>query len=338
MPEISVLISVYNGEEYIKDSIDSILEQTFPDFELIIVNDASTDRTKEIIESYQDRRIRLFNFETNKGVGSALKFGLTQVKGRYIAKADSDDINHPERLYKQKLFLDNHPDIALVKTLLEYFPHNEVVAKSQRFNYIKTVMERQKNDITSSEEIEEKLYWYCCVPHTTIMGRTEAICSIGYEEIRICEDYKLFYQMNKNGFKMATIPEVLVRMRVSEGSVTATTESQEFVRVMYDIKQEEINNLFTSQTKVYIWGSGSMGQNLSKVLNKHNLKFVGFIDSDEKKWGQAIGGKMIFPPNILEKDGMNNKILVASQPGKFTIVDCLKKMGYKHLKDYVVLY
>ena len=338
VPEISVLMSVYNSEQYIKDSIDSILEQTFPDFELIIINDGSTDKTREIIEGYKDGRIRIFNFKENKGVGAALKFGLTQVNGRYIAKADSDDINHPERLFKQKIFLDNHPDIALVKTLLEYFPHNEVVANSQRFNYIKTIMEKQKNEIVTPEDIQEKLYWYCCIPHTTIMGRTDAICAIGYEEMRIWEDYKLFYEMNKNGFKMATISEVLVRMRVSESSVTATTENQEFVNVMYDIKQEEINNLFTNQSKVYIWGSGSMGQNLSNVLRKHDLDFVGFVDSDEKKWGQAIEGKTVFPPNILERNGMNNKILVASQPGKIAIVDCLKKMGYKHLQDYVVLF
>jgi len=338
LPEVSVLMSVYNGEEYIRESIDSILKQTYSDFELIIVNDGSTDQTREIIEGYQDKRIKLFNFQENKGVGAALKFGLTQVNGKYIAKADSDDINHPERLYKQKIYLDNHSDIALVKTLLEYFPHNETVANSQRFRYIKNIMEKQKNDIITPEDIKEKLFWYCCVSHATIMGRTDVIRAIGYDEIRICEDYKLFYQMNKNGFKMATVPEVLVKVRVSESSVTATTESQEFVSVMYGIKQEEINNLFKKQSKVYIWGSGSMGQNLSNVLRKHDLDFVGFVDSDEKKWGQAIEGKTVFPPNILERNGMNNKILVASQPGKIAIVDCLKKMGYKHLQDYVVLF
>lgn len=338
LPEISVLMSVYNGEEYIRESIDSILKQTYSDFELIIVNDGSTDQTREIIEGYQDKRIKLFNFQENKGVGAALKFGLTQVNGKYIAKADSDDINHPERLYKQKIYLDNHSDIALVKTLLEYFPHNEAVANSQRFNYIKNILEKQKNDIVTPEDIEEKLYWYCCIPHTTIMARTEVIKAIGYEEMRICEDYKLFYQMNKKGFKMATIPEVLVRMRVSEISVTAGAENQEFVSIMHDIKKEEINSLFTNQSKVYIWGSGSMGQNLFKVLNKYNLEIVGFVDSDKKKWGQTIEGRTIFPPNVLESNGTNNKILVASQPGKFAIVDCLKKMGYKHLQDYVVLF
>lgn len=102
IPEISVLMSVYNGEKYIQEAIDSILNQTYSDFELIIINDGSTDQTREIIESYQDERIKLFNFKKNKGVGAVLKFGLTQVNGRYIAKADADDINHPERLLKQK--------------------------------------------------------------------------------------------------------------------------------------------------------------------------------------------------------------------------------------------
>src|SRR5690554_6582659 len=105
---------------------------------------------------------------------------------------------------------------------------------------------------------------------------------------------------------------------------------------MYGIKQEEISKLFANQSMVYIWGSGSMGTSLSNVLNEHSLKFAGFIDSDEKRWGQELGERTIFPPNILEMTDIGNKIIVASQPGKFAIVDYLEKMGYKHLRDYAV--
>ena len=121
MPEISVLMSVYNGEKYIQEAINSILNQTYQNFELIIVNDGSVDKTREIIEAYKEPRIVLFNLEENRGVGSALQFGLQKTQGKYIAKADADDIFHPTRLEKQKKFLDDNPDIALVEALLSTF-------------------------------------------------------------------------------------------------------------------------------------------------------------------------------------------------------------------------
>ena len=101
-PTVTVLMPVYNGELYIRYAIDSILCQSFKDFELLIVNDASTDRTVEIIESYTDSRIRLVHNEINLKHGVALNRGLELAQGQYIARMDSDDISCPARLEKQK--------------------------------------------------------------------------------------------------------------------------------------------------------------------------------------------------------------------------------------------
>lgn len=307
MPEISVLMSVYNGEEFITSSIESILKQTYEDFELIIVNDGSTDHTLEILQNYKDTRIKLFSFKKNQGVGAALKFGLSKAKGRYLAKADSDDINHSERLAKQKAFLDANTDIALVKAFIEYFPHNEEVATSQRYHYYKSVMEKEKNSIVSPDQIHEKLYWYCCVPHTTIMSRIEPIKEIGYADMRIWEDYNLFYQMNKKGYRMGTVEEVLVKMRLSTSSVTARTDSFDFAKVMFNIKKEEIISLFSINTSVYIWGSGSMGSNIAQIFLENGLSFNGFIDSNPIKQGTSFKEKTIYSPVFLN-DSSRKKI------------------------------
>lgn len=337
MPEISVLMSVYNGENFITNSIESILKQVYEDFELIVVNDGSTDHTLEILQNYKDTRIKLFSFKKNQGVGTALKFGLSKAQGKYLAKADADDINHPDRLAKQKAFLDNHPDISLVKAFIEYFPHNEEVATSQRYHYYKSVMEKEKNSIVSPDQIHEILYWYCCVPHTTIMSRIEPMTEIGYADMRIWEDYYLFYQMNKKGYRMGTVEEVLVKMRLSTSSVTARTDSFDFAQVMFKIKKEEISNLFNNNTSVYIWGSGSMGSNLAQILRENGLSFNGFIDSNPEKQGTSFKEMTIYSPDILDGSSQQ-KIIVASQPGKFEIVDQLKQKGYKHLRDFIVLY
>lgn len=337
MPVISVLMSVYNGERFIAESIDNILNQTFKDFELIIINDGSTDNTENIIKGFKDQRIKLYNLKENLGVGVALQFGLSKVQGKYFAKADADDLNHPDRLLKQKTFLDTHPDISLVKSLIEYFPHNKLIEKSHNYLYKKTVLEKEKNLVISSKDIKEKLYWSCCVPHVTIMAHSNIIKEVGYNNLRIWEDYDLLYQLNKMGCKMATIEAILVKVRISDTSTTAITDNKDFVQVMYGIKKEEINNLFNNKSDVYIWGSGSQGRNISAVLTEHNLDFVGFIDSNENKQGLKIGDKTVFPPCIL-KSKSQNKIIVASQPGKFEIVDFLKNKGYQHLKDFVVYF
>lgn len=103
MVEISVIMPVFNSERYVKETIDSILIQSYSDFEFIIVNDGSTDRTREIIESYNDKRIKLYNLETNKGVGYASNFAVQKAKGRYIARIDSDDVYHRDKFFTKKI-------------------------------------------------------------------------------------------------------------------------------------------------------------------------------------------------------------------------------------------
>lgn len=221
MATISVLMPVYNGEKYIKETIDSVLNQTFENFEFIIVNDGSTDNTKNIIESYKDNRIKLYNLDRNMGVGYASNFAVNKAKGKYVARADSDDIYHPDRLLLQKRFLDDNPDIALAKTFVEYFG-DENTRKTERYNTIKTITERNKNDFMTPEEISQELYFQSCIPHTTIMIRTEVMKKFGYENLRCCEDYNLFYKMNIEGYKMGTVTKYLAKVRVSNSSITAT--------------------------------------------------------------------------------------------------------------------
>jgi glycosyltransferase involved in cell wall biosynthesis len=106
--KISILMPVYNGEKYLREAIDSILNQTFTDFEFLIVDDGSTDNSVEIINSYQNSRINLVKNDKNEGLVYTLNRGLSLAKGEYIARMDCDDISLPERLKKQIDFLDSN--------------------------------------------------------------------------------------------------------------------------------------------------------------------------------------------------------------------------------------
>lgn len=338
MPKISALLSVYNGERYIEETIESVLNQTFSDFEFIIINDGSTDSTKEIIDRYKDNRIRAFHLEKNVGVGEALRYGVSKVEGEYVVKIDGDDISNLSRFQKQKDFLDNNPSVALVKSLFEYFPHNKEVEQSSGYKYCKNVIEQHKNKVITPEDIKEKLYWFCCIPHTTIMVRSNILKKVNYRPFRICEDYDLFYRMNKAGYKMDTIAEVLVKMRVT-GSSTSVREDKnnQCEEIAYEIKKEEIEKLISQNKPIYIWGAGSFGKKVLTVLNKRNIKVTGFIDSNYENLDKEYNNIPILPPKFLkEHKHLSPKIIVASQTGMFEIAEQLEECSYHHLSDYLV--
>ncbi|HKQ33129.1 MAG TPA: glycosyltransferase family A protein, partial [Thermodesulfobacteriota bacterium] len=113
-PKVTVLMTVYNGEKFLNEAIDGILNQTFRDFEFLIINDGSTDGSREIIKSYKDPRINLVDNESNIGLTASLNRGLSLAGGEYIARQDADDISLPERLEKQISILERNPDIALL--------------------------------------------------------------------------------------------------------------------------------------------------------------------------------------------------------------------------------
>mgnify|MGYP001466411250 CR=1 FL=1 len=334
MPEISVLMSVYNGEEYIKETIDCILDQSYQDFEFIIINDGSTDDTESIIKSFHDPRIRYFKLEKNSGVGKALNYGLQQVRGKYIAKADADDLYSGDRLAIQKKFLDDHQEISLVGSFIEYFPNSKSMESERNYLDKKNIWEKRVNTYTDWKDIQKVIYWYCCVIHSSVMIRSEVLKEHRYKEFPMSEDYDLFYRLNKAGHRMAIIDRVLTRVRVHEKSTSIQNIKSFFDEILFEIKKFEIQKLFENINKVYIWGAGSFGEKMLEVLNENDLDICGFIDSNHEKEGKKVRNKEVFSPGILKPN--LNKVIVASQPGMIEIVNYLQDHGFVHLKDFVV--
>ena len=335
---ISALMTVYNGEDYICDTIQSVLNQTYRDFELIIVDDGSTDQTVRIIKScFRDPRIKIVQLQSNQGVGAALNHGLQHISGKYTVKIDADDISHERRFEYQKEYLDNHPNISLVKSLVRYFPDNRFVAESQRYLSKLEFGEKHINAVMTPEEISEKLYWFCCILHSSIMVRSSILKEFGYRNIRCGEDYDLFYRMNEAGYKMGGIGQPLVKVRISESSVTAQTNSlKDFVTLCLLLKKDYLDSMVQNTKEIYIWGSGNLGGILHESLLNKGITVRGFIDSDLTKAGKEKNGIKIISP--IEMDWRPDiKVIVASQPGRFQIDKSLKNKGYKHLKDYIIL-
>ena len=206
--KITILMPAYNAAKYIAEAIQSVLEQTFTDFELLIVNNGSTDATLSIIRQFSDPRIRVVT-QPQRGISMALNTGLTEAKGSYIARFDADDICFPERLQKQASFLDNNPGYVLVGCDVEYMAENG----EHLFNYYCTGH--------THEDIIQQLYVYCPFIHSAVMYRKEAALQAGgyAPDAHTFEDHFLWTRLVKYG-NYYNLPEQLVKVRYNPGSAT----------------------------------------------------------------------------------------------------------------------
>lgn len=337
MPNISVLLCAYNAERYISETVVSLLNQTYRDFELVIVNDGSTDNTEMIIKKFQDPRIKYFRLEKNIGVAAATNYGLSKVTGNFIAIADADDIYHPDRLLKQQEYLDQHQDIDLVGTFINYFPDSKIVEESSRYQNVKNNLEKQLRRVVTPQEMKEYLYYFCCLIHSSVMYRRSTLKDIVYDgHYASSTDYQLFYNLNRKGYAIANINQVLVDVRISDNSVTKNTSHDFVFEQLFQIKKDEIFKVFHCNDNLYIWGAGSFGQGLFTKFVTNNFKITGFIDGNSLKWGTQFCGKEVFAPEIINDRSKNMKIIVGSEPGRLEIVGILKQKGYKPLQDFLV--
>ncbi|SFO44486.1 Glycosyl transferase family 2 [Cohaesibacter marisflavi] len=214
IPEISVVLPVYNGEKYIEAALISILEQDFTDFELLVINDGSVDGTEAILErlAAQDERIRILARD-NDGLVSALNWGLEEARAPLIARMDADDISYPNRFSKQWQFLKDNPDVGLV-----FAQMNKVDAQGKPIGKV-------TNTRTSPQDVAVALSKGNCLPHhpTVMARRSEMLGAGGYRDVfKGAEDLDLWYRMSKRT-KLAGLADVLLDYRLHEGQVTQTS-------------------------------------------------------------------------------------------------------------------
>jgi len=333
--KISALVSTYNNEDVIKETIDSVLAQTYRDFELIIVNDGSTDNTKLIIDRYDDPRIKAIHLESNIGIPNALNLGLEHCDGKYIVKIDGDDIQHPTRFEKQLSFMEQNPQYAMSKCCIEYFPNDEDVAQSIRFKNRKKYDEVNKNRNKSPEEITNSLMLHCSVPHTTMIIRNEIIQKYKYNNLKIFEDYDLFYRLVQDNLQIGHLDETLVSMRVSNDSTTALTNSETYLSVAYQIKEKLLTE-FKQNKSIYIWGTGSFARDLTLFLTAKGWVITGYLDSYNFGDDKQFEGRPVYSPEVL-KERKDYKIMIAASTGLYEISAYLNSIGYTIGKDYVAL-
>ncbi len=210
---VSVLMPVYNGEDYLADSIASILNQTLTDFEFIIVNDGSQDATLDIAHSFNDRRIKIINLEKNQGLISALNIGLLSASGEFLARMDHDDIAHPLRLQMQ---------VDLMRS-------NKLVICGSGIQPFGSIKGRPIFYPFTDCEIRAVLPIASPFAHPAVMMRTDIIKSIGYSvSAKYCEDYDLWWRLSKKGI-MENMPCALLNYRFHSKQISVKNNNSQLI-------------------------------------------------------------------------------------------------------------
>jgi len=211
--KISVVMGVYNSERHLRESIQSILSQTFSDFELIVINDGSTDSTLSVIGEFKDPRIVVKSIP-HSGLTKALNVGLQTARGEFIARMDADDVAFPERFQKQIQFLIERPDVGLVGTGYEVLLDNK--------KKVPATVPLLKTD----HEIKAALPKFNPFFHGSVMMRKSTLSATGFydETFLLAQDYDLWLRVSKK-HKLANLAEVLMWRR--EGKQTLEKEKRQ---------------------------------------------------------------------------------------------------------------
>lgn len=246
-PKISIIMSVYNGEDYLAEAINSVLNQTFTDWELIVINDCSTDRTPELLSQYaaQDARVRVYTNEVNLRLPSSLNKAMTYARGKYIARMDADDICLPDRLEKQFAFMEENPEVAL---------------SSCRFMTL-------KNGVIASggcgskwdhDSVKALLLVTNPILHPGIIAKADVIKSLGYDKTFTCtEDMELWTRFVMAGYKVQNLQEYLMIYRLHDKQITATTlerQRKEIIAIQKIYYGRFLEEMSEQQAQFYISG------------------------------------------------------------------------------------
>ena len=244
-PKISVLLTVYNSASYIGSSIESILQQTFRDFELIIIDDCSTDGSWEIVQKYagEDPRIVAYKNEQNLGGCRNLISGLQHVRGKYIARQDNDDWSYPDRLEKQFAFLESHPEVGIVGGSMEIMDTNGEGVGKRTYHLTDT-------------EIRKKIFRYSPFAHPLVMIRRSVLDKVGpYDPVYApADDYDLYFRIGKES-QFANLPDVLLKYRMVPGSMTfRSTKKMELTTIQVRSRYSKDSRYpFSPIDQIYNW-------------------------------------------------------------------------------------
>jgi glycosyltransferase involved in cell wall biosynthesis len=334
MPSVSVVLPVHNAERTLPAALDSLLGQTFPDFEVIAVDDGSTDRSPAILSRYsrRDRRIRPLLLR-HGGIVASLNRGIDAAQGEYIARMDGDDVCMPDRFGAQKRYLDSHPEIGLVSCRVGFLGDRR--ESRGYFEYVCWI-----NSLLTPGAIDLYRFVESPLAHPSVMFRAEVVHRHGaYRQGDFPEDYELWLRLLDAGVTMAKVDRMLLAwrdhpFRLSRISPRYSPEAFFRLKATYLALWLKRNN--PHHPKVILWGAGRATRKRAAYLDEHGIRIQAFVDVDLRKIGNTIHGIPVLSPDGIPPPGQCFILpYVAKRGAREEILLMLARMGYRIGLDFI---
>ncbi len=329
-PLISILTPFKSTEAFLEDCLNSILKQTYSNWELLIVDDSSTDSSNKIVEAFskKDSRIILLK-NSGSGIIDALKLALNKSNGELITRMDSDDVMQPNKLevLANKLLTHGRKHVAI--GLVNYFSEEGI--KGGYKNY-----ETWLNNLTKRGENYSEIYKECVIPSPCWMVyRSDLIACSAFNPNTYPEDYDLAFRFYKHNYNCIPCDEVIHNWR-DYSSRTSRTHIHYAENHFIDLKLHYFLELdYNTNKKLVVWGAGNKGKVIAKKLIKEDISFDWICDNPNKI-GRDIYGKILYPFSFLAtiKDPQSI-ITVANKSAQKEIRDYMNKLEMKPIEDYI---
>lgn len=330
-PQISILLPVRNGSEFLEETLLSLKAQTFENFELILVDDGSTDATVEIANRCfaGDSRLRILNTGDEPGLVPALQLGLKASRSDCIARMDGDDIALPRRLELQYELLKASPELSIVTCQVESFSEEELGGGYRHYDAWLTTL-RRHDDFMRERFVESPL------SHPTVMFRRQAILDLGgYRDLDWPEDYDLWLRAAEAGLRFGKVDEILLRWRDYPNRTSRQDcrySPEAFLRCRAHFMAR---GPLKDAEHIVVWGAGQMGGKLARLLVEQGVVLRAFVDIDPRKIGNLrLGVPVIGPDDLKDYSGCPLVSCVGSRGARNLIRERLKKSGYVEGHDY----
>jgi glycosyltransferase involved in cell wall biosynthesis len=334
MPQVSVLLPCFNAESTIEEALSSLAAQSYRDFEVLCVDDGSTDNTVSILEDWSQRDSRFVLVKKNhRGVIQAANTGLALCRASLIVRMDADDRCHPDRIKLQREYLLNNPAVAVVGSLVNGFP-TETVGEGFKLYY------DWLNSLVTHEDISREIFIESPLANPSTAFRKSWIDQVGgYQDHGWPEDYDLWLRLYLAGAQFAKIPRVLLEWREHPERLTHQDSRYSVENFLRAKAHYLAKGPARDRDAVFIWGAGMTGRRLSKHLVREGLSLTAFIDVDPKKIGSTRRGKPIISQDdllSLWKQYQNPILLAAVRARKALplIRESLKKLDLIEGQDW----
>ena len=331
---VSILMPVYNAEKYLFECLTSILKQSLTNWELIAINDYSTDKSQEILTSFQaqDQRIKVFQNNGKKGIIPSLQFGYRHAEGHFISRMDADDLMHPQKLRLMRKALIENPSKQIAVPLVEYFS-DQVLGEGYQ-KYAKWL-----NALTTSETNFRDMYKECIIPSPAwMLNRFNFEKAGGFNNNLYPEDYDLCFRWYKYNYKIVGIKKVLHYWRDysnRSSRVDPNYADQNFNALKLHYFQ--ILDLDQKRTLV-LWGAGKKAKKLALLLIEKKISFE-WLTNNTNKIGHNIYNVILKHSSRLEELNKPQIIMAVSAPkDKKEIKDYLVNKELLNNKDYFLFY